>query len=150
MDKLSRRLPLRNKVIKAPIVFVANIQTTHYKAFGSEYYDPFHNHLRAQPNKSSVHLVANVVSSSQTIEQRAAQISDRIAKISKNHGQPCHVLAYSFAGVDTRCAISLMGLNKSVRSLTTLCTPHHGLTLMDTALIKHDMYGDLAHTEKAL
>lgn len=47
MDKLSRRLPLRNKVIKAPIVFVANIQTTHYKAFGTEYYDPFHNHLRA-------------------------------------------------------------------------------------------------------
>lgn len=77
-------------------------------------------------------------------------INRRIAKIAEDHGRKVHVLAYSFAGVDTRCAISLMGLDKSVQSLTTLCTPHHGLTLMDTALTKPDYYGTLAHTEKAL
>lgn len=94
-------------------------------------------------------MVANVVSSTHTIEQRAELINKRITKIAEENG-PCHVLAYSFAGVDTRCAISLQGLNKSVLSLTTLVTPHHGLTLMDTALGKPDYYGSLAHTEKAL
>jgi hypothetical protein len=34
MDKLAKKLPLRDRIIKAPVVFVANIPTAHYKAFG--------------------------------------------------------------------------------------------------------------------
>jgi hypothetical protein len=42
-----------------------------------------------------------------------------------------HVVAYSFAGVDARAAISMFGANKNVQSLTTVCSPHHGMKLID-------------------
>ena len=66
------------------------------------------------------------------------------------HKMRVHLIAYSFAGVDARCAISLQGLSGQVQSLTTLCTPHHGLTLIDRARTYPQLFGDLSHTEKAL
>jgi hypothetical protein len=35
MDKLAKRLPIRAKMVEAPVLFVANIPTSHYKAFGT-------------------------------------------------------------------------------------------------------------------
>ena len=61
-----------------------------------------------------------------------------------------HVVTHSFSGIDTRLAISQMGLSKSVRSLTTICSPHHGLTLIDRARAYPEQYGDLSHTERAI
>ena len=72
-----------------------------------------------------------------------------VEKVSKKHKKRVHILAYSFAGVDARCAISLMGLDRYCQSLTTLCSPHQGMTLVDRAL-GVDQYGDLNHCEKAL
>jgi len=43
-----------------------------------------------------------------------------------------------------------MGLDKSVRSLTTICSPHHGLTLIDRSRANPEQYGDLSHTERAI
>lgn len=41
-----------------------------------------------------------------------------------------HLVTHSFAGVDARCALALFGMDKHVRSLTTLCSPHHGSVLI--------------------
>lgn len=124
---------------------------THYKAFGTEYFTPIDKAFRAQPGVSSskVHLVANVVSPLYSIEKRASLIKQKVEAISNKHNSKVHVVAYSFAGVDTRCAISLQGLDAHVLSLTTLCTPHHGLTLVDKAKNFPNVYGDLTHSEKA-
>ncbi len=52
--------------------------------------------------------------------------------------------------MDARCAISLQGLAGQVQSLTTLSSPHHGLTLIDKARAFPEFHGDMSHTEKAL
>lgn len=46
----------------------------------------------------------------------------------------CHLAAPSFAGVDARAAIGLYGANRYVKSLTTICSPHLGMKLIDTSL----------------
>jgi hypothetical protein len=43
-----------------------------------------------------------------------------------------------------------MGISGSVKSLTTICSPHHGLTLIDRAKAYPEQYGDLSHTEHAI
>ncbi len=85
MDKLAKKLPLRENIIKAPVVFVANIPTSHYKAFGSEYYNPIYRHLKQQPNMSNFHLLLNVVNTTHTIEERAALLAAKVKQISANH-----------------------------------------------------------------
>jgi triacylglycerol lipase len=45
----------------------------------------------------------------------------------------CHLVAHSFTGIDARAAISLFDSDKQVSSLTTICTPHQGMTLIDKA-----------------
>lgn len=90
----------------------------------------------------------NVTSPMWTIEQRAEAMADQVAKISKKSGQPIHLIAHSFAGVDARYAISQMG-KRHVQSLTTLCSPHRGMTLVDKALQHPAEFGDLSQSDRA-
>ena len=48
--------------------------------------------------------------------------------------QKCHLVAHSFTGIDARAAISMFGADKNVQSLTTICSPHRGMRLIDLAL----------------
>ena len=91
----------------------------------------------------------NVVSPRWNIEQRAEAMADSVAKAAKGHKNGVHLLAHSFAGVDARAALSLHGLNSRVRSLTTLCTPHHGMTLVDKSLMFPDQFGDMSQSDRA-
>lgn len=43
-----------------------------------------------------------------------------------------HLVTHSFCGIDCRAAISLFGAGEFVKSLTTICSPHQGLKLIDT------------------
>ncbi len=81
MDRLAQKLPIRSKQLKAPVVFIANIPTSVYKAFGTVYYDNLFKLIKNQPNTSSVHLLANIVGNSQTIEERADNISKKVSDI---------------------------------------------------------------------
>ena len=51
--------------------------------------------------------------------------------LDRNGAKDCHLVAHSFAGVDARCAISMYGAQERVQSLTTICSPHHGMKLID-------------------
>lgn len=50
MDKIVKRLPIRDHRIKNPVVFIANISTPNYKALGSSFYNPLLHSLQNQPN----------------------------------------------------------------------------------------------------
>lgn len=41
MDKLAKQLPIRRNLLKGPVIFVANMPASHYKAFGDEYYHKY-------------------------------------------------------------------------------------------------------------
>lgn len=45
-----KRLPIRERKLKAQVVFVANISTPHYKVYGSKFYNNLEKGLRRQPN----------------------------------------------------------------------------------------------------
>ena len=65
--------------------------------------------------------------------------------------QRVHLVAHSFCGVDARAALSILpgGFDDYVQSLTTVCSPHHGLKLIDKARKFPDQFGDLSQMEKA-
>jgi len=44
------------------------------------------------------------------------------------------LVTHSFCGIDSRAAISLFGAGSAVRTLTTVCSPHHGMRLIDNGL----------------
>ncbi len=41
------------------------------------------------------------------------------------------MITHSFCGVDARAALSLYGAGANVRSLSTVCSPHLGMRLID-------------------
>ncbi|GFH42332.1 alpha/beta hydrolase [Lactococcus hodotermopsidis] len=57
----------------------------------------------------------------------AAEIRDSILKIIKETGaEKVNIIAHSKGGIDSRYAISVLGMDKYVASLTTINTPHFG------------------------
>lgn len=135
MERIAKKLPIRAYNLQAPVVFLTNIPTAHYKAFGHDYYAAMEGSLQRQKNVHNFKVLPNVISFNHTIEQRAEQLSEKVAELYKKSGnQRVHILAYSFAGIDARCAVSLMGLSDYCQSITTLCTPHRGMTLVDKGI----------------
>jgi hypothetical protein len=65
-----------------------------------------------QENVKHFEMLPNVTSNSFTIEQRAECLARNVSRISRKHKQKVHILAYSFAGVDARCATSLMDMHE--------------------------------------
>ena len=88
--------------------------------------------MQRNNNIEKFHLVPNVTNISMTIEERAELMAKNLKSISQKHGwQKLHVIAHSFTGVDARAAISLYEASKHVQSLTTICSPHLGMRLID-------------------
>ena len=61
-------------------------------------------------------------------------------------------MTHSFAGVDARAAISMFESDEDVRSLTTLATPHLGLTLIQKIMDRpnSELSLDYRQLERAL
>src|SRR5262245_52520495 len=64
------------------------------------------------------------------VTERAAQLAQFIRET--HPGEKVHLLAHSLGGLDSRYAISTLGLSDQVLSLTTLGTPHQGLPVAST------------------
>lgn len=75
--------------------------------------------------------------SANSIENSAVELKKNILKII--HETNCgkvNIIAHSKGGLDSRYAISCLGLSKYTASLTTLCTPHRGCKYVDFILEK--------------
>ena len=95
------------------------------------YYTPMMKALARQPKVNKVIFMPNVVSPVANIEERAKQLALNLSQKRKElKSGRFHLVTHSFAGIDARAAISMFGSSNDVRSLTTLATPHLGLTLI--------------------
>ena len=84
--------------------------------------------LRATGNQVHVSRVAPMG----PIAHRAGQL---VRFIERHTGEePVHIIAHSMGGLDSRYAISRLGLGDRVLSLTTLGTPHRGTVIADRVL----------------
>ncbi len=73
--------------------------------------------------------------SSLAIAESAQELKQEILEILKNTGtQKVNIVAHSKGGLDSRYAISMLGLEDKVASLTTINTPHRGCEFADALL----------------
>ena len=134
MDKIHRRIPLQHRNVRQPVVFAFNILLNHYLAFNTQHYHAVKNLFQGYNQlEDNFYLLPNVTNVSMSIEQRGALLAQNLAQLSKHHGfkSQAHLVTHSFCGVDARAALSMYGASAHVRSLTTVCSPHRGMRLMD-------------------
>lgn len=75
--------------------------------------------------------------SANTVEASAKEIAIHIENIIKLSGaEKVNIIAHSKGGLDCRYAISRLGMDKYVASLTTINTPHRGCEWVDKVLEK--------------
>lgn len=73
--------------------------------------------------------------SAASVEHSAKELAERIDQITKQTGcEKVNIIAHSKGGLDSRYAISLLGMDKRVASLTTINTPHRGCAFADYLL----------------
>ena len=154
MENLRRALPIRKYALRDPIVIAFNIHLSHYNAFGTNHYDRIKNALVQQDNADldpeKVILLPNVTNMTSSIESRGASLAKNLARaLDKMKVHRCHLVSHSFTGVDARAAISMYGAADRVKSLTTLSSPHHGLSLIDMALQSERFNNEAMLIEKA-
>ena len=67
-----------------------------------------------------------------TVEQNGRLLAQRIKAILKKTGaEKMNLIAHSKGGMEARYAISALGMDRFVASLTTIATPHNGSRTMD-------------------
>lgn len=65
--------------------------------------------------------------SAASVERSGAELAERIQTLVRSTGcEKVNIIAHSKGGLDARYAISQLGCDKYVASLTTINTPHHG------------------------
>lgn len=70
-----------------------------------------------------------------SVKESGIEIAERIQKIVKETGcEKVNIIAHSKGGLDCRYAISCLGADKYVASLTTINTPHRGCLFADYLL----------------
>lgn len=75
--------------------------------------------------------------SARTVEASAKQLANRIQEITSTYGvEKVNIIAHSKGGLDSRYAISNLGIASQVASLTTINTPHHGCIFANYLLQK--------------
>lgn len=73
--------------------------------------------------------------SNANIETNAAVIANRIDEVLKITGaQKVNIIAHSKGGLESRYAISKLGMAEKVASLTTISTPHNGSKTVDVLM----------------
>ncbi|MDX1590514.1 MAG: alpha/beta hydrolase [Balneolaceae bacterium] len=78
-----------------------------------------------------------------TIGVRAEQWAERIVQLQQRYGyKKLNVVAHSMGGLDIRAAISRLGMDRDVASLTTISTPHQGTSLADIVLTAPELLKD--------
>lgn len=85
--------------------------------------------------KNGAHVYYGGQQSSRCIADSAAEIKKEILKVLDETGaQKVNVIAHSKGGLDTRYAISCLGMDEKIASLTTINTPHRGCPFVDSLL----------------
>ena len=128
-DKLKLNLERKDKEIcktKYPILLVHGI---FFRDFN------FLNYWGRIPDeliKNGATIFYGNHSSSLAVKDSALEIADRIKEVLKETGaEKVNIIAHSKGGLDSRYAISILGMDKYVASLTMINTPNNGCVFAD-------------------
>lgn len=91
--------------------------------------------IPAALEKNGAQLFYGRQQSSLAIAESAKEVKEAIAKVIIETGaEKVNIIAHSKGGLDSRYAISCLGMDKYVASLTTINTPHKGCDMVDWLL----------------
>jgi triacylglycerol lipase len=126
--------------LAAPVVLVHGLSgldpVFRTKRPGKEFFPGVRAHLEAAGNR----VLMPRVSATASIATRAAELA---AFIRREVGTAkVHVIGHSMGGLDARSAVSRLGLDSQVLSLTTIGCPHRGTAFADWGVRK---FGKITH-----
>jgi triacylglycerol lipase len=97
-----------------------------------DYFRGVRGHLEALGCRVHVPRVSPIGS----VRRRAEQLAEQLASID---AERVNVIAHSMGGLDARYAISKLGMDARVASLTTIGAPHRGTVLADASALVGDL-----------
>lgn len=126
-----RRGPERLCETKYPILMVHGVFFRDYK---------YLNYWGRIPGELAVHgaeVFYGNHQSAASVAESGAELAARIHEIRKETGcEKVNIIAHSKGGLDSRFAVSMLGMAPFVASLTTINTPHRGCVFADYLLDK--------------
>lgn len=116
---------------KYPILMVHGVFFRDFRYFS--YWGRIPKELKR--NGAFIHLGEQQSASS--VRDSAAELAEKIEKIVTQTGcEKVNIIAHSKGGLDSRYAVSCLGMDKYVATLTTVNTPHRGCMFADHLLKK--------------
>ena len=94
----------------------------------AEYFPGIASHLRSKGRR----VLVPRLSPTGSIATRAAELRTFLNR--EIGSQPVHIVGHSLGGLDARFFLTKLGGDRTVRSLTTVGTPHRGTTFADWGL----------------
>jgi pimeloyl-ACP methyl ester carboxylesterase len=113
-----------------PIVLVHGLfgfDTLRFGPFFLKYFVGVAEHLREQ----GMQVLVTETTPFASFEERATQLKEQIDAVG---WEKFNIISHSAGGLDSRYAISRLGMADRVASLTTVSSPHHGVWYADFAL----------------
>ncbi|MBE5921410.1 MAG: hypothetical protein E7269_01450 [Lachnospiraceae bacterium] len=115
--------------LKYPVLMV------HGMGFRDNKYINYWGRIPAELEKMGCTIFYGNQDSNATVETNGEHIKKRIEEILQETGaDKVNIIAHSKGGLDSRYAISTLGMGDMVASLTTMSTPHHGSKTVDLLL----------------
>ncbi len=106
---------------KYPLVLI------HGVFFRDSNYFNYWGRIPKELKKNGAEIYYGLQESALSVKDSAAELKERIMKIlADTKSEKVNIIAHSKGGLDARYAISVLGLDPYVASLTTINTPHHG------------------------
>jgi len=119
--------------LKYPILFVHGMGFRDHKLLG------YWGRIPKIYKKMGCRVFFGNQDSNASVETNGEHIARRIDEIIAHTGaEKINIIAHSKGGLDSRYAISTLGMGDKVASLTTLSTPHHGSKTVDLLSIFPD------------
>ena len=116
---------------KYPILLVHGVFFRDFK------YLNYWGRIPAELEKNGAEIYYGNHQSADSVEGSAAELAGRIRQITKESGcEKLNIIAHSKGGLDCRYALSELGIENQVASLTTINTPHRGCLFADYLLKK--------------
>ncbi|MBR5645576.1 MAG: hypothetical protein IKX23_02930 [Treponema sp.] len=116
---------------KYPILMVHGIFFRDFKRFN------YWGRIPGELIKNGAQIFYGNQESARPVKDTALEVKNRILDILKETGaKKVNIIAHSKGGLDSRYAISILGMEKYVASLTTINTPHRGTEFAEYLLEK--------------
>ncbi|MBP5363614.1 MAG: triacylglycerol lipase [Ruminococcus sp.] len=116
---------------KYPIIMVHGIFFRDWQYFN------YWGRVPAELKKNGATVYYGKQQSARSVHDSAVELSSTILKVIEETGaEKVNLIAHSKGGLDSRYAISCLGMDKYVATLTTINTPHRGCDMVDYLLEK--------------